>query len=630
MLKLMIRRVEVTVSSGVEGWNLEVGRRISRQTRFQDIRRRFSSGTSRESEGAVTAPHSTTPTSAAPLAERGVSLTVLNQRNASIIFQKVFPLWQYWAHWADLEWHLRRVTQGRVVVMAVSVTGLVGLRHATHLLSRLESLLVPHLPPGAFWTWTFIKGGRTLSETAVTTPRSIHRTHLQLPLSHLPCPASHTHTGANALLEDMRWRYCSRRGVMAGLCDEHNPDPLPPPLTPRVTRQAVLAGVPVVVTAGTRHQYLYHTLTTVLTAQGVEPQNLLVVLGDTSQSVTELLQLLNVAYVTLPVGGGTNRQLFQFYRDVFQLIAEKFSDAPYVILLDEDVEISPDFFSFMSQTLPLLQADSTLCCVNGHAAEGFLGLAHDDSRVFRGSVQVEWGYGVTLGFVREALSLWKTTGQNTLLYDFWLYINVEKYRECIFPEVSRTRHYGMGVNTDSYLKESGPLLMPLVQHAPVTLHNVHRLQLDMWQEDLALNISSATVLQSNPCHASFLPTPPSLSRYVFYYRLDKAECCDNRPEPYQYGSAVKCLGLWWLSEQGHHRGVTIARITWNSTVYLVGCPYSRYCHLRPSGVLLWDVDALTEDEFKLIENYSPRGRGNITIANEHATSDFLVEMLSGA
>ncbi|MPC30931.1 Protein O-linked-mannose beta-1,2-N-acetylglucosaminyltransferase 1 [Portunus trituberculatus] len=514
--------------------------------------------------------------------------------------------------------------------MAVSVDGLVGLRQAAHLLARLGSLLAPHLPPQACWTWVFVKGGRTISETAITASHGTHRSHLHLPLSDILLPAPHMYPVSNATLEEIRWQYCSHRGVMGGLCDEHSPDPLPPPPTSRVTRQAALAGVPVVVTAGTRHQYLYHTLTTVLTADGIEPRNLLVVLGDALQSASQLLLLLNVPHVTLPVEAGTNSKLFLFYRDVFQLLADRYPDASYAIVLDEDVEFSSDFFSFMSQTLPLLKADPTLCCVNGHAAEGFLGLAHDNTRVFRGSVQVEWGYGITLDFVREALSVWETSGQNTLLYDFWLYMNVQKGRECIYPEVSRTRHFGMGVNTNSYLKEAGPLFMPLVREAPVTLHNVHRLQLDMWRTDLAHNITTAKVLQGNPCHSSFLPFPPSSLSYVLYYKLDKAECCNNMPEPYQYGNTAKCLGLWWLSEQGHHRGVTIARFTWNSTVYLVGCPYSQYCHLRPAAVPLWDVDALTEEEFAQIGNYASRGMSNVTIMNEHATSDSLIAMLSGA
>ena len=543
---------------------------------------------------------------------------------------QVFPLWQYWAHWADLEWHLQRIAPGRVVVMAVSVDGLVGLRRATHLLAHLGSLLAPHLPPQAYWTWVFIKGGRTISETAITTSHGTHHSHLHLPLSDMPLPIARMYSGSNVVLEEIRWRYCSHRGVMGGLCDEHSPDPLPPPRTSRVTNQVALAGVPVVVTAGTRHQYLYHTLTTVLTAVGIEPQNLLIVLGDALQSASQLLLLLNVPHVTLPVEAGTNSKLFQFYRNVFQLLADRYPDAAYAIILDEDVEVSLDFFSFMSQTLPLLNSDPTLCCVNGHAAEGFLGLAHDNTRVFRGSTQVEWGYGITLDFVREALSVWEISGQNTLLYDFWLYMNVQKGRECIYPEVSRTRHFGMGVNTNSYLKEAGPLLMPLVREAPVTLHNVHRLQLDMWRTDLSQNISSAKVLQGNPCHASFLPFPPSSPSYVLYYKLDKAECCNNMPEPYQYANTAKCLGLWWLSEQGHHRGVTIARFTWNSTLYLVGCPYSHYCHLRPSAVPLWDVDALTEEEFTQIGNYAARGMNNVTLMNEHATSDSLIMMLSGA
>ncbi|ROT70496.1 hypothetical protein C7M84_011225 [Penaeus vannamei] len=204
---------------------------------------------------------------------------------------------------------------------------------------------------------------------------------------------------------------------------------------------------------------------------------------------------------------------------VFQLVARTFPDAPAVIFLDEDVEVSPDFFSYMSQTLWLLREDPTLYCINGFSVSGYEGRAFNSSLLLRGSVQVQWGYAVSLDFVREALASWEQATSNTKLYDFWLYTNIRRHRECVFPEVSRTRHFGMGTNTVPYLKE--PVIrMPLQREAPIVLHDVAALKLPSWQQHITQEIKDATVLTGNPCRESFLPSPPTARSYVFYYRLD--------------------------------------------------------------------------------------------------------------
>lgn len=539
---------------------------------------------------------------------------------------QVFPLWQYWAHWSDLLWHLERVEAGRVVVLAVSVSGTIGLRHAIPALICLGALLVPHLPPRARWTWVFVKGGRTIAETAILEGSTTHQVHVNTLLSNLPLPAHPL--GSSSSLEEKRWQYCSAHGVMGGLCDEHCPDLLPLPAPKSLSDKQTLSLVPVIVTAGARHQYLYHALTALLSAPGAVHSNLLVVLGDATSSTTDLLSLLDISYVRLEVSGDNNTKLFHYYRDVFHLVAKRFPKAPAVILLDEDIEVSPDFFSFMSQTLGVLQSDPTLYCINAHSAGGFRGLAHDETQVFRGSVQVEWGYAVTLDFVREALSLWlNTTSPNTLYYDFWLYMNVRKQRECLFPEVTRSRHFGMGINTDAYIKERGPLSMPMVRRAPVALQDVNSLRLGSWRQQLYIKIFAATPLQGNPCSSTFLPSPPSSPLYVFYYKLNKLKGGNGRPDPYQYYNVAECLGTWGMSEQGHHEGLKIIPFARNSTLLVVGVPYSHYSRLWPGRPKLWNVDALTDEEFEQMRNFTQR---QVNVSNEFVTSGMLMERLTSS
>ncbi|XP_042883767.1 protein O-linked-mannose beta-1,2-N-acetylglucosaminyltransferase 1-like [Penaeus japonicus] len=605
-----IQSTSVLLWSSLSGWGLEVDR--CNNTQQQDCYNplvRYS----------LQLPPEDTPPHPSREGE-GLTLTVLNQRNAAVVFHKVFPLGQYWAHYADLQWHMDRVASGRVVVITVSVSGTVGLRQAAHQLAQLGSLFALHLTPMAHWTWVFVKGGRTISETVILRGVAQHHAHLLLPLSDLPSPTQ----SSNQSLQQQRWQYCQLHGAMGGLCDEHSPDPLPSPSPPTLAHQSALANVPVVVTAGARHQYLYHTLNTLLAAPGAQRSNVLVVLGDAPQPTTQLLRLINVKFTQVPVHGKDNFKLFRYYRSVFQLVARTFPDAPAVIFLDEDVEVSPDFFSFMSQTLWLLREDPTLYCINGFSATGNEGRAFNKSQLFRGSVQVEWGYAVSLDFVREALESWGEA--KTLLYDFWLYTSVRKHRECVFPEVSRTRHFGIGTNTISYFKES-VIRMPLQIETPVTLPWVSMLKIQSWQQYISQEVKDATILTGNPCRDSFLPSPPTARTYVFYYRLDVSQA--GNPDIEQYHHAVKCLGLWSLSVQGHHRGVSVVRFSPNSTLYLVGVPYSYYSHLFKKNIALWNVDSLSDQEFTEMRNYTlEQDSVKVHIRNINVTAEYLSDMLT--
>ena len=41
-----------------------------------------------------------------------------------------------------------------------------------------------------------------------------------------------------------------------------------------------------------------------------------------------------------------------------------YPSAEYVIILEEDLDVSPDFFSYFSQTIGLLEQDPTVYCVS--------------------------------------------------------------------------------------------------------------------------------------------------------------------------------------------------------------------------------------------------------------------------
>ncbi|XP_069972688.1 protein O-linked-mannose beta-1,2-N-acetylglucosaminyltransferase 1-like [Penaeus vannamei] len=412
---------------------------------------------------------------------------------------------------------------------------------------------------------------------------------------------------------------------MGGLCDEHTPDPLPPPPPPTLPRQSALAHVPVVVTAGARHQYLYHTLNALLTAPGAQRNNVLVVLGDAPQPTTQLLRLINVNFTKVPVHGEGNLKLFRYYRSVFQLVARTFPDAPAVIFLDEDVEVSPDFFSYMSQTLWLLREDPTLYCINTYS---FL-LTTDNGRsaslVRRGETQVMWGYAVTTNFINESLHMWPESGENEdiLTYDYWLYEYARRNRECIYPEISRIRHFGLGTNTNPLQHEYDAWRRPFLTASGVVLFNTNEISNPGFERKFSQKIKNARVLgKTNPCGPGFPPLSGKVNtHYVMFFAMEYKEDISS------WNLIGSCAGLPYTSEQSHHDGVfwaayhpasqtqgyldnthglnyfTPTRQDSHSqkhqiTVFFIGVPFSKYSFLKPEEAFLFNGTAMNHSKIQ--------------------------------
>ncbi|XP_066956988.1 protein O-linked-mannose beta-1,2-N-acetylglucosaminyltransferase 1-like [Macrobrachium rosenbergii] len=568
-----------------------------------------------------------TPSSDMFTTDKGVVLYVINQRNAEIILHKVFPLGEYWAHWADLQWHIQRIQTGRLVVLTVSGDGTSGLRQTANILANLGSAFALHVTMYTQWNWVFIKGGKTISETVILNGRGSNHLHTAL----------HLNTWVNiskeqdSLLSYVRQNFCEQQGGMADLCSEENPTQLPFPSSPPLDEATMkdLAGIPIIITAGNRHQYLYYTLTNILRAPGVHSRNILAILGDTTEATKQLLCLLNVNFTTILNEGEGNSRLFLYYRKVYDFVYRKFPNSLAAIFLDEDVKVSPDFFSFMGKTIRLLKEDPTLYCINGFSATGFSGLAHDPCVVLRARVQVEWGYAISLQFIQEALNKWPLNPDesDTLFYDEWLYRHVSGTRECLFPEVSRTNHFGMGINTNAYSTEAYFLSMPLVNISNVPLKGLDSLILPKYNSELKRRILTATLLTGSPCRQNFIPITTQPTDFVFYYSMTKDD--NGNPVFLNFFYTAKCLNAWALSDQGLHDLVMTVKTSPTTTVFLVGAPYSPYGHFCPTSVKPWNFNSLQDQEHEeLIEKIKYLELGNYKIPNTNMTTDNLMEMLS--
>ncbi|CAM9974433.1 unnamed protein product [Ectocarpus sp. 4 AP-2014] len=107
-----------------------------------------------------------------------------------------------------------------------------------------------------------------------------------------------------------------------------------------------------------------------------------------------------------------------------------------VIILEEDLEIAPDFFEYFSAMAPLLDSDETLMAVSAWNDNGQA--AHDNTALFRSDFFPGLGWMLPRRVWDELAADWPEA-----YWDDWLRDpRRRKGRQFVRPEVCRTYHFG--------------------------------------------------------------------------------------------------------------------------------------------------------------------------------------------
>jgi len=118
-----------------------------------------------------------------------------------------------------------------------------------------------------------------------------------------------------------------------------------------------------------------------------------------------------------------------------------------VIILEEDLEIAPDFFEFFGAMAPLVDSDPTLLCASAWNDNGQGQLVKDSKALFRSDFFPGLGWMMPRRIWEELQSKWPAA-----YWDDWLREPPQrKGRHTIRPEVCRTYHFGkIGVSNSQY------------------------------------------------------------------------------------------------------------------------------------------------------------------------------------
>ena len=132
-----------------------------------------------------------------------------------------------------------------------------------------------------------------------------------------------------------------------------------------------------------------------------------------------------------------------------------------VIILEEDLEIAPDFFSFFAATAPIVESDPTLLTASAWNDNGQVRNVRDVEQVYRSDFFPGLGWLMTSTLWDELKPKWPKA-----YWDDWLREPANRLgRHILRPEVCRTLHYGrVGVSNAQYQDTMTEIIL---NHQPV-------------------------------------------------------------------------------------------------------------------------------------------------------------------
>ncbi|XP_069692601.1 alpha-1,3-mannosyl-glycoprotein 2-beta-N-acetylglucosaminyltransferase isoform X1 [Periplaneta americana] len=164
-----------------------------------------------------------------------------------------------------------------------------------------------------------------------------------------------------------------------------------------------------------------------------------------------------------------------------------------VIIVEDDLDIAPDFFEYFLGTYPVLKRDPTLWCVSAWNDNGKVGLVDENAPdlLYRTDFFPGLGWMLTKSIWTELAPKWPSS-----YWDDWVrQPEQRRNRACIRPEISRTRTFGkIGVSNGHFYEKHLKYIKLNEKFVPFTQKNLTYLSKDNYDVQFVKQVYESLVV----------------------------------------------------------------------------------------------------------------------------------------
>ncbi|XP_042888585.1 protein O-linked-mannose beta-1,2-N-acetylglucosaminyltransferase 1-like [Penaeus japonicus] len=519
----------------------------------------------------------------------GVHYVILNERSGQVMQAATFLTWQPEAT-RQLQDVVMSTRNGRVIVIlaAPEFTQYLSqdiLKEFKNMGSQFSDRFVVH----DSWCMIARKGTGVIHESLTTTTPQTYtrdsspvRLHFVLPLTQ----------GEQCSWTDQdRMRFCESYGGYADFCrcdgSPWTPDPSMGPDYP------IAKAIPVAIVTSRRLYLVLRQVAQLWASPGGRHTPIIIIVDGQNQEARDLGRLLNLTVIEHDNHAtvGTPARINSIVKFALSTVFERHPKADHAIILEDDLQLAPDFIPFFHQASRALQSDPRLLFVNAFNYNSYAHTCHDPHKLYRAHGIPGYGWMTSRKGAGLMLDSWVGEGQNTVLWDWWIRRQLIGPMDMLLPEVPRTRHMGAGgvhiSGYDQLLFSSQPMakdthvILSVDRYGYVGYAIVFRALTPTYQERLQdeLETASVVVIKTHPCENMPLPTFKTNKHYVIYINQP-----DQNNIHRSYFVVATCLGI---NDRDMHESyrMMVTFPFYGNQVFVVACPNSPYCLPRhPSDI----------------------------------------------